>query len=67
MPRPPALDWKRVATILKATREEDVACPSCRARGSLPYIAEHVLATHPTTQAGRQLAKLVLQTQNKPR
>lgn len=55
------VDWQRVAAILHARREDEmIRCPSCRAQGSVPYIAEHVLATHPESQAGRRLAKVVL-------
>lgn len=55
------IDWDRVARILGARPSDDViTCPACRAQGSVPYIAEHVLATHPESKPGKTLAKLVL-------
>jgi len=55
------IDWDRVALILGARPSDDIiTCPACRAQGSVPYIAEHVLATHPESKNGKQLAKLVL-------
>jgi hypothetical protein len=55
-----SIDWSKVAVILRADDPEAlISCPSCRAEGSVPYIAEHVLTTHPESQPGRRLAKLV--------
>lgn len=63
-----ALDWNRVAGVLGAREgDDDVACAYCAARGSVPYIAEHVVATHPTTQHGKRIARLVLESQKRPR
>ena len=60
------MDWKRVATILRAhTEDEILTCTYCKAQGSIPYVAEHMLSTHPTTREGRQIAKVVLAAQGK--
>ena len=62
--RKPAMDWKRVATILRAHADDEIlTCMYCRATGSIPYLAEHLLTTHPTTKEGRQIAKVVLAAQ----
>ena len=56
------IDWRRVATILRARNEGDVIrCPSCRAEGTVPYIAEHVLTTHRHTPIGKTLARVIVQ------
>lgn len=60
MPRR-TIDWQRVARVLRARRDDELTtCPLCRAQGSVPYVAEHVLATHPESKEGRALARIVL-------
>lgn len=55
------VDWRRVATILRARAEDEmITCPYCKAQGSVPYIAEHVLQAHRESPAGRSLARVVL-------
>jgi hypothetical protein len=56
------IDWDRVGEIIGARRDGMATCQHCRAQGTVAYIAEHLLATHPTTPVAKRLAKLALAT-----
>jgi hypothetical protein len=62
-----AVNWFRVAAVLRAREpDEIVRCPSCKAQGVVPYIAEHVLTAHPTSPAGAQIRKAVTTDASRP-
>lgn len=61
MSRRRTIDWHKVAAALHAREPDDIIrCPYCKAQGVVSYVAEHLLATHPTTREGRAIASIVL-------
>lgn len=55
-----SIDWHKVALLLRAQRDDDVVtCPYCKARGVVPYIAEHVLTTHAASPVAGKIRRAV--------
>lgn len=60
MGRRMSMDWDRIATILGARPGDEMArCPLCRAEGSVPYVAEHVLTTHTASRPAAAIRREV--------